>query len=298
MSQDDGLYARQALVGWWSQKRLSGAHGLVFGAGAIGNEVVKNLALAGIGRITCIDFDTVEPSNASRCVFFDSHAVSAGPILKVDAIKMGLARLPHACDFEGKGDDIVEWSRRDPDGLVELAKSADVIIVGLDNWEAKLAANAASFWAGTPLVAAGMEEFSGGVFVSFPPETACLECLLPAYAKEEELKRAYSCTRTDPVKENVRIPTNIATTSMIAAAAVLQALLIIHGGKNGTGNQARPDGVPKPLRGEQWNFYSLVAETSRVEFPVANHCELHKWLKVSRKRPKASISVAASPTEG
>jgi adenylyltransferase/sulfurtransferase len=43
---------------------------LVVGAGAIGNEVVKNLALVGVGSITVIDMDTIEHSNLARCVFF------------------------------------------------------------------------------------------------------------------------------------------------------------------------------------------------------------------------------------
>ena len=40
------------------------------GAGALGNEVMKNLALVGVGTTYLIDLDVVEPSNLSRSVLF------------------------------------------------------------------------------------------------------------------------------------------------------------------------------------------------------------------------------------
>ena len=43
---------------------------LVVGAGAGGNEVLKNLLLMGFGNITIVDFDTVEDSNLSRTTLF------------------------------------------------------------------------------------------------------------------------------------------------------------------------------------------------------------------------------------
>jgi adenylyltransferase/sulfurtransferase len=43
---------------------------LVIGAGALGNEIIKNLALTGIGNILLVDFDQIEPSNLSRSILF------------------------------------------------------------------------------------------------------------------------------------------------------------------------------------------------------------------------------------
>ena len=40
------------------------------GAGALGNEVLKNLALVGVGEIYLIDFDQIEKSNLTRSVLF------------------------------------------------------------------------------------------------------------------------------------------------------------------------------------------------------------------------------------
>ena len=65
----EGRYDRQELAGW-SQQRLSQAKVLVIGAGAIGNEVVKGLALVGVGCVMVVDMDHVAPSNLTRCVLF------------------------------------------------------------------------------------------------------------------------------------------------------------------------------------------------------------------------------------
>src|SRR3954463_5918424 len=67
---DSDRYGRLRLIPWWRQERLSSARVLVVGAGALGNEVLKNLALLGVGTVFVIDLDMVEPSNLSRSVLF------------------------------------------------------------------------------------------------------------------------------------------------------------------------------------------------------------------------------------
>ncbi len=67
---DDDRYGRLRLISWWRQERLAAASVLVVGAGALGNEVIKNLALLGVGTTYLIDLDVVEASNLSRSVLF------------------------------------------------------------------------------------------------------------------------------------------------------------------------------------------------------------------------------------
>src|SRR6266550_4205011 len=66
----DERFARFERVEWWDQKRLRDARVLVIGAGAIGNEVIKNLALLGVGHLVIADMDSIELSNLSRSVLF------------------------------------------------------------------------------------------------------------------------------------------------------------------------------------------------------------------------------------
>src|SRR5689334_21050060 len=58
------------LIKWFSIDTVRAAKILVVGAGAIGNEVLKNLALLGVGNIFIIDRDKIEISNLSRSVLY------------------------------------------------------------------------------------------------------------------------------------------------------------------------------------------------------------------------------------
>jgi adenylyltransferase/sulfurtransferase len=48
---------------------------MVVGAGALGNEALKNLALLGVGGLFIVDFDTISGSNLSRTVLFRKQDV-------------------------------------------------------------------------------------------------------------------------------------------------------------------------------------------------------------------------------
>src|SRR5215467_15364861 len=54
----------------YNRARLSGLKVMVVGAGALGNEVIKNLTLLGLGSIYIVDCDVIESSNLTRSVLF------------------------------------------------------------------------------------------------------------------------------------------------------------------------------------------------------------------------------------
>ena len=60
VSIDEDIYDRQKRIKGWDQKKISNASVMVIGAGATGNEVVKNLVLFGVGKIFLIDYDYFE----------------------------------------------------------------------------------------------------------------------------------------------------------------------------------------------------------------------------------------------
>ena len=85
-------FDRSKRIPWFDLDLTRRAQVLVVGAGALGNEVVKDLVLAGVRRITLVDMDHVVRSNLNRCVFFTPEDARAGRP-KVDAVAEGAARL-------------------------------------------------------------------------------------------------------------------------------------------------------------------------------------------------------------
>lgn len=63
-------FSRLRLIGWWDQEKLARMKVLVVGAGALGNEIVKNLALLGFRQMLVVDLDNIEHSNLSRSILF------------------------------------------------------------------------------------------------------------------------------------------------------------------------------------------------------------------------------------
>ena len=76
----------------FSQEVLAAARVMVIGCGALGNEVLKHLALMGVGRLTVVDFDRVEADNLPRSVLFTAADAEAGRP-KVEAAAERLRQL-------------------------------------------------------------------------------------------------------------------------------------------------------------------------------------------------------------
>jgi len=70
-------------------KCLEDKHAFIAGAGGLGSNVALLLVRAGIGRITVVDYDVIDPSNINRQQYFYDQI----GIVKVDALKINLARI-------------------------------------------------------------------------------------------------------------------------------------------------------------------------------------------------------------
>ncbi len=209
-------YARLQLIDWWDQKAVCGATVLVLGAGAVGNEVAKNLALSGVGRLVIVDFDTVEVSNLTRSVLFrppdNGRAKARAAADAVRRLNPAVSVLPVVGDMEwdlGHG-----W-------FVD----ADAIVGCLDSVRARLAINRICRAVGRPWINTAISSSAAEVTL-FGTEGPCYECTVSA--DELEQSRRYSCTGFRLPDVSDKIPTTAVTASLAGAWATQQAIAQIH----------------------------------------------------------------------
>ncbi|RUL89043.1 HesA/MoeB/ThiF family protein [Tautonia sociabilis] len=217
---DDDRYGRLRLIPWWRQDRLEAAKVLVVGAGALGNEVLKNLALLGVGTVVVIDLDEIEASNLSRSVLFRSG--DGGRPKAVVAADRARELNPDVRVIPVHGDVITDLG-------LGLFAEMDVVIGCLDNREARLWVNRQCWKVGTPWVDAGIQEIQGVVRVFVPPDSACYECGMTS-RDYQLLNLRYSCPllRREDILAG-KVPTAPTIASMMAAMEVQEALKLIHG---------------------------------------------------------------------
>lgn len=207
-------------ISWWERDKVQAAKVMIVGAGALGNEVAKNLALMGVGHILIVDFDAIEAANLSRSVLFRERDNGRSKA------EIAAARLR-----EINPDVHVQYMNADVRTQVGLGvfRRVDTVIACLDNREARLAVNRFCYWLGKPWVDGAIQELLGLVRVFVPGEGACFECTLTEQARREMSLR-YSCPLL--ARANVllgKVPTTPTIASIIGAMQAQEALKLIHG---------------------------------------------------------------------
>jgi adenylyltransferase/sulfurtransferase len=213
-------YERLEQIPWWDQARLRKAQILVAGAGALGNEILKHLALLGVGRIVVVDFDKVEISNLSRAVLFRPEDRGRA---KTRVVADRLRELnPEVRVLPVSGD--LQWEL----GL-GLIRRMDIVLAGLDSVGARLALNEMCWKTGVPWIDGAVGEMSGTVRAFSPPEGACFECSLTE-DDYRQLSVRHSCQLLPRhgIVEAV-IPTTSISASIVAAWQVQEAVKRLHG---------------------------------------------------------------------
>ena len=130
-------YSRQVLfpgIGPQGQHRLRHAHAAIVGVGATGAATAGLLARAGVGRLTLIDRDFVEPSNLQRQVLFDEDDARES-LPKAEAARRHLARINSSVQVTAHIADLV------PANIAALVSGAHIILDGTDNFETRYLLN-------------------------------------------------------------------------------------------------------------------------------------------------------------
>lgn len=277
LSDEDGRYHRQTLISWWEQDRLRDACVLVVGAGALGNELVKNLALAGIGCLVVIDMDLVENSNLSRCVFFRLEDEGRP---KAEVVCQRAAELNPEITFVPVVGDI-----RHDIGLGDY-RDFDAVLGGLDNREARLHVNQACWKASTPWIDGAIEGLMGIMRVFVPPDSACYECTMSV--RDHELlaaRKACSLLTRDEMLGG-KVPTTGTSASVIAALQVQELIKLLHA-----------DQLPMSFAGQGVAFNGMTHDSYTVSYPRRDMCLSHDTYdlatveRCSAEEPLADILV-------
>ncbi len=168
-------YSRQLLfpgIGERGQEALAASHAVVVGCGALGSFHAAALARAGVGRITLIDRDYVEPSNLHRQWLFEESDAAEG-LPKAVAGERRLRAVNSSVQIRGVVADLT------PGNVQELLGDAGVILDGTDNFDARYLINDFAVSRGTPWVYGAAVGAYGLEMPVLPGRTACLRCVYP-----------------------------------------------------------------------------------------------------------------------
>lgn len=262
---DSDRYHTFGYISWWQQEVVRNATVLVIGAGALGNEVLKNLALMGIGNILIADFDTIEDSNLSRSVLFRT---SDRGRRKVDAAADSVKEInPDVKVKTWHGDINFEMG-------LGVFRHVDAIVGCLDNREARLSINRFSWAVNRPWVDGAIQELMGIVRVFRPGEGACYECTLTDM-DYQIINLRYSCPLL--ARQNIlqgKVPTTPTSASIVAAFETQEALKLIHG------MEVQP--------GKALMINGLTNDIYTTEYPVKEFCMSHSTLDPIVELPEAT----------
>jgi len=247
----DYLWARHLILwGQEGQKRLRNATVLLAGAGAIGNEVAKNLAMLGIKRLLIIDNDVVELSNTSRMIFFEGKNQGSNKA-KVLARNV-TSKFPHV--------ESVAWTGTLESLPLEHVLSADMIVCGLDNVLSRIYLAQLSRTYSIPMVDGGIVGYQGRVQVYAPPDMPCPLCAFPSgdYGRIAGLRNP-----CDGPAEETKVPSLPTTISLVSSIQCQEAVKLIIGYRTYLKNGEWPKETGEPLKGVlmvdlRYNRYSVV----------------------------------------
>jgi adenylyltransferase/sulfurtransferase len=227
---------------------------MVVGAGAVGNEVLKNLALLGVGNLISVDFDVVEESNLSRTVLFTAADVGYP---KAVAAAAAVRRLNPDVECTAINGDL------ELDVGLGIVLGCDLILGCVDSVNARWAINRLAYHAGVPWINAGINADSAEISLFTPPNGPCYECGMTDTMWKRFNERR-SCMLLMKLLPPQAVPTTAVIASLAASLQVNEAICFLHG----LNNRLRP--------GQKIFFSTNPYSFFVVDLPQEENCPAHE----------------------
>lgn len=252
------------LLSWFKKERVRNARVLVAGCGALGNEVVKNLVLFGVGCVYVVDFDRIEISNLTRSVLFREEDAYKHAY-KAEIIAERALEINHQIEVYPIVGNLFS------DVGLGLYRKVDVIIGCLDSRIARYQLNRLAMRSGKSWIDGSIENLTGVVRI-FTPNVNCYECGL---SKDEfnYIMLRTGCADVVRMQESAgRIATTPISASVVGAVEAQEAMKLIHGQED--------DVTPfKTMEGKLWRYDGMTNSTHIFDHAAwRNDCPAHdRW---------------------
>ena len=218
----DNYFARQQLIlNNETGERIKTAKVLVIGAGAGGNEVLKNLALMGFGNFTIVDFDPIESSNLSRTTLFSKDDIGKSKS-EIAASTLNQISLHENPDIKGINAKIQNVGK-------QVFLDHDIIVCCVDTMDARAYINDWCVRLKKPFFEMGFEKFT--VQISFfPNEQSTDSCLRELIGQDDFSGARQSCSKLKMKDTKLEhIPTIQVAAAMAGVLIATEIILFLRG---------------------------------------------------------------------
>lgn len=159
------------------QEKLLAAHVAIIGIGGLGSPVALYLASSGIGKLSLIDFDSVDLSNLQRQIIHDTDHLGT---TKVSSAQGKLAALNPGTSVQVYAEKLSDLE------ISALIKEVDAVVDCTDNFATRLTINQACVQHQVPLISGAAIRMEGQLMV-YDPSIANAPCYACLYQNTAEL---------------------------------------------------------------------------------------------------------------
>jgi len=233
---------------------------LIIGAGAGGNEILKNLALMGFGYVTIVDDDLIEDSNLSRTTLFSPKDIgkSKAEVAAESLNQISLHESPSIQGIHGKIQDVGK----------KIFMDHDIVVSCVDTMNARAYINDWCVRLGKPLFEMGFEEFV--IQISFfPNEHVSDPCMRGLIGTGDFSGKRQSCSNLK-VEDNdlEHIPTIQVAAAFAGVFVATEIILYLKG-------ESR-------LKNKMLQYSAAYHRIMLLDVPKNKNCHLHEEVQYKK----------------